>query len=332
MIESKDSYTIVIFRGTKANPLRFTFSKTLLRRAMIVAGCLILAQVVLLSMYVMRTGEVWELRGLRTEVLTAREQTTAFSKAVENLKRRLVAMQEVNQRLRVMLGITAHKPEDLFNGQGGEETPLPQTDSSQGPASSSEAGRENLETSKLDLFDVGAEDQDIGGQVLAVQVKQELNRLHKEAVIQERTLEILTQAAQEKSERWAHTPSIWPVKGWITSGFGPRISPFTGQRAMHDALDIGAAPNTPVQAPAAGKVTAAGFDPRMGNVVNIDHGYGIRTQYGHLAKIQVKTGQRVKRGEVIGFVGSTGHTTGPHLHYLVKVQNQSVNPMRYILN
>lgn len=332
MIESKDAYTIVIFRGTKASPLRFTFSRTFLRRAMIFASCLILVQVVLLSLYVVRTGEVWELRGLRTEVLNARVQTTAFSKAVEDLKRRLLAMQEVNQRLRVMLGITAHKQEDLFNGQGGEETPLPENGSVPGPSSETGLEQGNPQTSRLDPSEYGLEEPEIGDRGLALHVKEELDRLKKEAVAQERSLEILTQAAQEKSERWAHTPSIWPVKGWVTSGFGPRISPFTGQRAMHDALDIGAAPNTPVLAPAAGKVTAAGFDPRMGNVVNIDHGYGIRTQYGHLDKILVKNGQRVKRGDVIGHVGSTGHTTGPHLHYLVKVNNQSVNPIRYILN
>lgn len=332
MIEPKDTYTIVIFRGTKATPLRFTFSRIFLQRVMAVAGCLVLAQAILLFLYVIRTAEVQELRGLRTEVLNTMKQATAFSKAVEDLKRRFMAMQEVNQRIRVMLGITAHNKEDLFSGRGGEETPLPQNELVQPHASDNGIEQKKLQVSQLDQVEEGWKSPTIGDRSMALQVKEELEHLHKVAVDQERVLEALVQAAKERSSRWTHTPSIWPVKGWVTSGFGPRISPFTGQPAMHDALDIGAAPGTPVQAPADGKVTATGFDPRMGNAVSINHGYGIRTQYGHLAKLLVKTGQLVQRGDVIGLVGSTGHTTGPHLHYLVKVNSLSVNPLRYILN
>jgi len=165
----------------------------------------------------------------------------------------------------------------------------------------------------------------------ARQLEREIAWLQNEVVSQERSLEELSQAASERLTRWASTPSVWPVKGWVTSGFGLRISPFTGQPAMHDGLDIGAEPNADIHAPAAGQVTAAGFDPKMGNVVNIDHGYGIQTQYGHMAKILVKPGQKVKRGDRIGLVGSTGLSTGPHLHYMVKVNNRPVNPQRYIL-
>jgi murein DD-endopeptidase MepM/ murein hydrolase activator NlpD len=145
-------------------------------------------------------------------------------------------------------------------------------------------------------------------------------------------LEELSEAATARSARWAATPSIWPVKGWVTSGFGPRVSPFTGQAAMHEGLDIGTAPNSPILAPAAGRVTVTGFDAKMGNMVAIDHGYGIETQYGHLSKVLVKSGQKVKRGDLIGLVGSTGFSTGPHLHYLLKINSQPVNPQRYILN
>jgi murein DD-endopeptidase MepM/ murein hydrolase activator NlpD len=163
-------------------------------------------------------------------------------------------------------------------------------------------------------------------------VQHELEQLQTETVFQERTLEELTMAANARRMRWASTPSVWPVRGWVTSHFGPRISPFTGEESLHDGIDIGAAPNTPVQAPAAGTVAAVGFDAKMGNIINIDHGYGIQTQYGHLAKVLVKKGQNVKRGEVIGLVGSTGFSTGPHLHYLVKVNQRAVNPQSYILN
>ncbi|MGH7229287.1 MAG: M23 family metallopeptidase, partial [Nitrospiraceae bacterium] len=261
-----------------------------------------------------------------------REQTAAFSTAVGDLKRRLLTMKEVNQRLRVMLGIQEVKSPDLLNGRGGEETPIdgskeigviepvenkvetePQPDQNPQPSSS------NLGPSEEKDF-------------LVLRVQQELAWLKNEAAVQEQNLEVLTAAAEKRSTRWAATPSVWPVKGWVTSGFGPRISPFTDKPAMHDGLDIGAAPNTPVHAPAAGRVTVVGFDPKMGNLVNLDHGFGIQTQYGHLGKALVKIGQRVKRGEVVGLIGSTGHSTGPHLHYMVKVNSQAVNPQQYILD
>jgi murein DD-endopeptidase MepM/ murein hydrolase activator NlpD len=166
---------------------------------------------------------------------------------------------------------------------------------------------------------------------MALSVKEGLEWLSKEATTQEQILQELAQAAEQRSSRWAATPSIWPVKGWVTSGFGPRMSPFTEKPAWHDGLDIGAAPNAPVQAPAQGRVTAVGFDPKLGNIVRLDHGFGIETLYGHLAKSLVKEGQRVKRGDVVGLVGSTGLATGPHLHYMVKVKGQSLDPNKYIL-
>jgi murein DD-endopeptidase MepM/ murein hydrolase activator NlpD len=168
--------------------------------------------------------------------------------------------------------------------------------------------------------------------ITAQKIQHELAELRSAYGREEKTLEQLTEAAQGRQSRWAATPSIWPVKGWVTSGFGQRVSPFTGQLAMHEGLDIGATPNAPVQVTASGRVVAQGFDPRMGNVVAVDHGYGLETQYGHLAKILVKTGQNVKRGDVIGLVGNTGLSTGPHLHYMIKVSGHPINPQRYILD
>jgi murein DD-endopeptidase MepM/ murein hydrolase activator NlpD len=96
-------------------------------------------------------------------------------------------------------------------------------------------------------------------------------------------------------------------------------------------LDIGAAPNTPVHAPAQGRITSIGYDPKLGNIVRVDHGFGVETLYGHLAKALVKEGQRVERGDVIALVGSSGLSTGPHLHYMVKLNGQALDPTKYIL-
>jgi murein DD-endopeptidase MepM/ murein hydrolase activator NlpD len=336
--ENSDAYTIVVFRGSTAKPLRFTFSRRLVRN-LVITGCVLLfADFLVISHYVMRTQEVWELSAFRTEAMSAREQTAAFSSAVDDLKKRLVAMKEVNQRLRVMLGIDTPKPGDMVNGRGGEDVPLPEggvpsggSMNGVGGSAPNEVGqRQESEGTQDHQNSAGIEPSQDNLQA-AVAVKERLEWLSKEATVQEQILNELSQAAEQRSSRWAATPSIWPVRGWVTSGFGPRISPFTEKPGWHDGLDIGAAPNSPVQAPAQGRVILTGFDPKLGNIVKVDHGFGIETLYGHLAKSLVKEGQRVNRGDVVGLVGSTGLSTGPHLHYMVKVNGQALDPTKYIL-
>lgn len=327
MDEPKDSYTVMIFRGSMAGPLKFSFSRSVVRKALIVGIVLAVVQVVLLSQAVLRIGEMWELKALRAEMASVREQTTSFSNMVGELRRRLMAMKEVNQRLRLMLGIEAPKTDTVMDGKGGDPEPA-------GLLESKGSGT-GLGISSEDQPIAKAEGEDAGNpknnEVLS-KVQETLSWLQREAGTEEQSLHDLESVVQNKQARWDATPSIWPVKGWVTSGFGKRVSPFTGQVSMHEGLDIGAPFNTPVLAPASGRVVTTGFDPRMGNVISVDHGFGIETQYGHLAKILVKNGQKVKRGDIIALVGSTGLSTGPHLHYLIKSNNHPVDPQRYILD
>jgi len=125
-------------------------------------------------------------------------------------------------------------------------------------------------------------------------------------------------------------PSIWPVRGQITAGFGQRMDPFSGEGAFHPGVDISVPFGTKVEATADGIVLEAGPESGYGNEILIDHGYGLTTKYGHLSKIFVVVGQELKRGQVIGAVGMTGKTTGPHLHYEVHVHDTPVNPARYL--
>ncbi len=128
----------------------------------------------------------------------------------------------------------------------------------------------------------------------------------------------------------AGIPSIWPVQGQITAGFGQRLDPLSGEGAFHHGLDISAPQGTRVDAAADGIVFYTGPEAGYGNTILVDHGYGITTKYSHLSKISVVVGQEVKRGQVIGAVGMTGKTTGPHLHYEVHVYETPVNPARYL--
>ena len=126
------------------------------------------------------------------------------------------------------------------------------------------------------------------------------------------------------------TPSIWPIAGWISSGFGTRRDPFTGQRDFHPGLDISGDYGQPVHAPADGIVTSAGYSGSYGNQIIVDHGFGLTTRYGHLSRFQVMAGQQIRRGDVIGYVGSTGRSTSSHLHYEVLMNGQLTNPMRLL--
>jgi murein DD-endopeptidase MepM/ murein hydrolase activator NlpD len=145
-------------------------------------------------------------------------------------------------------------------------------------------------------------------------------------------LSVLEQKLVAQSQLLASTPSIAPVRGILTDGFGGRSDPFTGEPGNHNAIDISSAVGQAVRAPADGIVVKAEWANGYGNVIYISHGYGYSTRYGHLSAYAAKPGQHVKRGDVIAYVGSTGRSTGPHLHYEVRLNNNPVNPLEYILN
>ena len=137
---------------------------------------------------------------------------------------------------------------------------------------------------------------------------------------------------REQSRRIAATPAISPVRGILTSGFGYRSDPVTGERSLHRAIDLSTAPGQPVVATADGIVLLAERSGRLGNAVNVAHGFGFASQYGHLSRFTVHAGDRVQRGDVIGYVGNTGRATGYHLHYEVRLDGKPVNPLVYILD
>jgi len=141
----------------------------------------------------------------------------------------------------------------------------------------------------------------------------------------------LTKIQEDKLNYIASTPSIWPVKGWLTSDFGYRRSPFTLASDFHPGIDVAAAYGTPVVAPADGVVTFAGVKGGYGNLVVIDHGFGVVTKFGHTSQLLVKEGDKIKRGMKIALVGNTGHSTGPHLHYEVHADGVPVDPMKYLM-
>jgi murein DD-endopeptidase MepM/ murein hydrolase activator NlpD len=163
---------------------------------------------------------------------------------------------------------------------------------------------------------------------------EDLQRLEREVALRGESLEAVTTYLNQQKDRLAATPSVWPLqdRGHISSQFGARTSPFTGRRQMHTGLDVAAPRGTPILAVADGVVTFSGSMAGYGQVVVITHGFGLKTFYGHNERNNVRKGQRVKRGQVIGTVGSSGYSTGSHLHYEVLVKDQPVDPLKYIID
>ncbi len=161
---------------------------------------------------------------------------------------------------------------------------------------------------------------------------------YKQGVLKEKLIDLevkvnnLDQFLLDKKSQLNSTPSIFPARGWITSYYGPRKSPVSGRMKMHEGLDIGANRGTPIIAPADGVVTFSGVKPGFGKFVQIDHGYGIETIFGHANSLYVKEGTLVKRGHKIAAVGNTGLSTGSHLHYEVRVNGIAVNPLFFVLD
>ena len=146
----------------------------------------------------------------------------------------------------------------------------------------------------------------------------------------ESRLNIVSRNVDRRNALAAATPSIWPARGWLSSTMGHRADPFTGDDDFHAGLDIAGERGQPVFATAAGTVAHVGFQGGYGNLIVLDHGFGLQTRYGHLLNYSVKPGARVKRGDVIGHVGNTGRSTGYHLHYEVLANGKLLNPLQFL--
>ncbi len=230
-----------------------------------------------------------ELTRLRAEQTSDRQELQRLISHLEDLRTELQTLQQAEARVRQLASIGTD-PKGLPVAMGG----LPEPDS------------------------IGDLD-DIQRQINQLQVELELRRQSQEEV---RNL------LNDKVSLSRATPRGWPTRGWITSYFGKRTSPFSGRRVMHEGLDIAANTGTPVFATADGVVARVSYSPSYGKSVVIDHGYGYRTIFGHNSKILVKAGDRIRRGDRVALVGNTGRSTGPHLHYELRLNGVPIDPRK----
>ena len=154
--------------------------------------------------------------------------------------------------------------------------------------------------------------------------------VNEEAERNEKSFQEIVGYITDQRAKLTAVPSGWPVKGWITCGFGSRIDPMSGVLAFHYGVDIASDEGAPVKAPADGVVISAKWGRDFGNMVLLNHGNGYTTRYGHMQKYIVSVGQQIKKGQIIGYVGTTGRSTNPHLHYEVRLNSVAVNPVKYL--
>lgn len=254
--------------------------------------------------YIQIKKKAFELDRLRQEAEAQKSQIRFFSGRIEDLEKQLSKLKDFDKKIRIIANLEKGQESTSMLGMGG---PSPSDI------------REKLKSEKDDNG-------------LIQQMKTDVERLRSEASSQEESLSELEKLLDDKREVLVHTPSIWPATGWVTSGFGFRTDPFTGLTQMHEGIDISNRAGTPVLTPADGIISDAGNDLVHGKMLVVSHGFGMTTRYSHLSKVTVRVGQKVKRGDKVAEVGMTGRTTGPHLHYEVKLNGISANPMRYILN
>lgn len=238
------------------------------------------------------------------EIASQRKQIQTFASKINLLKSEIDVLTNFEKKIRTIANLENEDEQDGVFGIGGPMA-------------------EDLDT-EIALDETHNE--------LIRRMHQQVQKIELAALNQKDNFESLFDSLENQVSIMASTPTIRPAKGFITSTFGYRKSPFTGLRDFHHGLDIGAKTGTPVKSTADGKVTFAGRQGPLGNLVIIDHGHGMLTRYGHMNKILINRGDIVKRGEIIGEVGNTGRSTGSHLHYEVHLNGVPVNPRKYMLN
>ncbi len=329
----RERYTIIVVPDGVSRVRRFHVGRTSLQHLAAFGALLACLLLVGLVDWARLRIDAVDVERLRLETRAQGEQVARFADQVNALEQRLAALQEFERKVRVIANLPhatehTHGEEDApALGGGGEDEAAEEPSARTSPARLPPAPGAVLHPAPAGASLVAFPSSE--ATVLA-HLRQRARTLAEASLVREESMRALLAQVEGKSRQLAATPSIWPTEGWLTSRFGRRVSPFTGRPQFHAGLDIASPFGTAVVAPGRGKVHFVGRKGALGRSVQIDHGWGIRTTYGHLAEILVRKGQEVERGERIGSVGSSGRSTGPHLHYAVEVRSKAVDPLDYV--
>ena len=249
-------------------------------------------------------SEVEELHALKNQYMRQQIEFKKVSNEISKFRDQMSRLRELDYKLRLITDLEVERPNPSLYGIGGSMDVR------------SDGLTENVDLAGMDLLSV---------------LDKDLERLKEMANYQEESFNDLKAFLVDQKDLLDRSPYRWPVRGFVSSNYGPRVDPFTGLQRQHQGVDIVTPKGTPVLAPADGIVTYTALDPTLGYMLVIDHGYGVITRYGHNDAILVREGQRVSRGDQIATVGSSGKSTGPHLHYEIRINDLAVNPLNYIL-
>jgi murein DD-endopeptidase MepM/ murein hydrolase activator NlpD len=280
-------------------------SQTVLKSVLGIGSILVLLLLVLGGAALSRGVSITKSRMLERQNRLLADEIQRMRSRLSGLHDTLSAFSQRAQEMRVIAGLTPTDSSVALAGIGGPQGEWSERDSL------SSAGQ-------------------VGAEALAARV--DMDALTRRANILVRSIGEAYDSLSNHQARLAATPSIMPTKGWLTSAFAAeRVHPILHMARPHEGIDVSAPMGAEIEAPAAGVVTDVGWEDGYGNILTIDHGFGLVTRYAHCSKILVGRGQRVKRGQRIALVGSTGLSTGPHLHYEVWVNGKPVNPIHYVM-
>jgi murein DD-endopeptidase MepM/ murein hydrolase activator NlpD len=302
-IKKKEYFTFMFLPGPNSHVRTLSISKSTLKTVFFSCVAVFIFSLYLVYEYNDVKDKVWELQAVREELMQQKAQVQNFALNILDYKRQMFLLRDLDTKLRRVVSLGPRDKAQQVLGIGGPD----------------ELGLQNLAS-------LGEKKQEEA----LKEMHQELTQLKGAASKQEASLQMLIEYFEDKRSLYASTPSVWPVRGWVTSPFGNRTSPFSGIVKFHEGIDIAAQTGMPIMAPADGVVVKAGFSTGYGNMVEISHGYGIKTVFAHNSRLNVKAGQRIKRGDVICYVGDSGSSTGPHLHYEVRLNGLPVNPTKYM--
>jgi murein DD-endopeptidase MepM/ murein hydrolase activator NlpD len=293
-------YTLIVVSDHSQAVRKFRLPRHWLKRGAIGAAAAVVLGVITVTHYFTLLSASSENRVLKEENAQLRSQVLLVQEKVAHVQATLERVERFDAKLRSAVTHLQDPERNLAIGPvGAPEAPA---------AGSSPAGRENPAA--------------LPGRISA---------LDTEAQRQEASLRELSEYFDDQKSMLASTPSVWPTQGWVTSDFGARLDPYSADRSMHQGLDISTPHGQPVLTPSDGTIVFNGTEGGYGKVLVVDHGYGVKTRYGHLSETYVRVGERVARGQKIAAVGNTGRSTGPHLHYEVRVNGIPENPRKFIL-
>jgi len=297
-------YTVIIIPDKSSGTVRFGVTLRTFWMSILSVLILVALSIILVNGRISLEKQIVSLEPLHKRAVAQRKLLDRFSARLQEIDNGLTVLRKFEDQLRVMASV---KPKSLKNeiGLGG--------------------------VSKDDQF-IDIEGLSPSGRRIATRLNRQFLDIEQRSSTQKRAFGNLVNFFNEKKVLLLHIPSILPAKGWLTSGFGNRISPFTGRKEFHSGIDVVARRGAPVISPADGLVIKARRESGYGIVLEIRHMQGIVTRFAHLKKNLVRAGSRVKRGEIVSQVGSTGRSTGPHLHYEVLLNGVAVNPMLYIVD